>query len=130
MPSAKMPKLIEFKPFISAGPKGLEASKKFYEALGFDLMWERDTTCAFDTGLGKFLIERHQGEGADEGAKHQMLHLWAKSVDDWYAYLRRERIEERFEGVKIAAPEVMPWGLRVCFVWDPAGVLLHIAEPA
>lgn len=68
-------------------------------------------------------------KASEEGPGHQMLHLWVDSVDDWYAYLKAKGLEERYEGVKLAEPKVMPWGLRICFVWDPAGVLLHIAEP-
>ena len=38
------------------------------------------------------------------------------------------QLSEKFEGTKVAAPKLMPWGLLITYVWDPAGVLLHFAE--
>lgn len=126
MPDPSMPELIEFKPFVSVGPQGLDGSKRFYEALGFEVMWEQGNAYGIDTGQGKLVLARHEGEGADDSTKHQMLHLWVEDVDAWHAYLGDKRLEERFDGVRVAEPERMPWGLRVCFVWDPSGVLIHV----
>ncbi|MEM9695652.1 MAG: VOC family protein, partial [Myxococcota bacterium] len=115
------PAIIEFKPFVSA--LDTAASRRFYEAIGFDIRVLSETTCIVDTGQGKFVLAQHEGEGTDEAPKHQMLHLWVESADAWCAYLRTLDL-----GVKIPDPKLMPWGLRVCFVADPAGVLWHVAE--
>lgn len=37
-------------------------------------------------------------------------------------------LQIKSKGTKVAAPELMPWGLLITYVWDPAGVLLHFAE--
>ncbi len=57
-----------------------------------------------------------------------MLHFHVDSAAAWHDDFQAKRITEKFEGTKVAKPELMPWGLIVCHVWDPAGVLLHFAE--
>ena len=50
------------------------------------------------------------------------------SAQAWYEYFETVQLTDKFDGTKIAPPELMPWGLFITYVWDPAGVLLHFAE--
>ncbi|MEM7738979.1 MAG: hypothetical protein AAF267_24720 [Deinococcota bacterium] len=50
------------------------------------------------------------------------------SAQDWYEHFESIDLVNKFGGTKVSAPELMPWGLIIAHVWDPAGVLLHFAE--
>jgi hypothetical protein len=57
-----------------------------------------------------------------------MLHFMVNSAQEWYEHFTEIKLTETFEGTKVAPPKLMPWGLLITYVWDPAGVLLHFAE--
>ena len=57
-----------------------------------------------------------------------MLHFMVDSAQEWYEHFSAIQLAETFEGTKVAAPELLPWGLIITYVWDPAGVLLNFAE--
>ena len=50
------------------------------------------------------------------------------SAQEWYGHFCSIRLTENFKGTKVSVPKLMPWGLLITYVWDPAGVLLHFAE--
>ena len=55
------------------------------------------------------------------------MHLLVERVDDWWQYLKSQRIAEDF-GVVIGEPEDRPWGMRDLILFDPSGVLWRIAQ--
>ncbi|MFT4582069.1 MAG: hypothetical protein ACI915_003863 [Gammaproteobacteria bacterium] len=50
------------------------------------------------------------------------------SAQAWYEHFDSVQLMDKFEGTKVVPPELMPWGLLITYVWDPAGVLLHFAQ--
>ena len=61
-------------------------------------------------------------EPAELGKKYDKIAQW------WHDHFLGLNLSETFPETKVSKPELMPWGLIVCHVWDPAGVLLHFAE--
>ena len=122
-----MPALKDFRPFLGYGPDDYVVAKAFYGDLGFELLWESDNACEFDTGSGqRFLVTLHHGL---ERSHAGMLSLWVESVDEWQAYLQGLALDQKYPGVKVAEPTITEWGWRILYVWDPGGYLLHIGEP-
>ncbi len=121
------PLIKDFKPFVPSGKGGYEESQKFYQEIGFKILWTSSEVCEFDTGSGhRFLLSANMNKKLGENL---MLQFWVESADDWYEYLEPKNLSEKYPGTKISEPSVMPWGWRIVHVWDPAGVLLHFAEP-
>jgi uncharacterized glyoxalase superfamily protein PhnB len=51
--------------------------------------------------------------------------------DAWWDHLASLNIASRYDVKNPGAPKLESWGLNVAYMFDPAGVLWHIAaEPA
>ncbi len=125
----KTPAIKDVKTFIPCGPKGQEESIAFYKDLGFHLLWggSEGAVCEFDTGYGhRFLLLEKYNNALSENL---MLQIWVENLDDWHTYLTSIDLPKKYPTVKVSQPEVQPWGWRIIYIWDPAGVLWHIAEP-
>lgn len=119
-----MRKIDDFKPFVPSND--YDVSKSFYETIGFTINWDAGEVCEVDTNFGyRFLLLPKNHENY---AHSLMLHFMVNSAQEWYEHFSEIQLMERFEGTKVAPPKLMPWGLLITYVWDPAGVLLHFAE--
>ncbi len=114
----------DVKPFIPSND--YELSKAFYQCMGFTVNWDRGDVCEIDTQFGyRFLL---LPRNHNNYAHSLMLHFLVNSAQAWHDHFCDIELTNTFAGTKVAAPELMPWGLMVTHVWDPAGVLLHFAE--
>lgn len=113
---------VEIKAFVPA--RDFAQSKRFYEAIGFEIPWHDDDLAYVRHGGTGFLLQRFHVP--DHTANFQM-HLLVENVDDWHAHLRAERIAERF-GVAIGEPQDQPWAVRDFTLFDPSGVLWRVAQ--
>jgi hypothetical protein len=119
-----MKKILDFKPFVPSN--SYEESKAFYKNIGFNINWSSDEVCEIDTTFGyKFLLLAKNHNNYSESL---MLHFMVNSAQQWYEYFNILKLPEKFKGTKVSKPKLMPWGLIITYVWDPAGVLLHFAE--
>ena len=57
-----------------------------------------------------------------------MMQLMVDDLDAWWSRIDGLDLPGNFQVQPPRAPAIQPWGLRVAFVFDPAGVLWHIAE--
>ena len=119
-----MRKINDFKPFVPSND--FAESKAFYECMGFTVNWDAGEVCEIDTKFGyRFLL---LPKNHNNYAESLMLHFMVDSAQDWYDHFTNVKLVEKFEGAKVAPPELAPWGLLITYVWDPAGVLLHFAQ--
>lgn len=110
------------RPFMPA--KDFELSKRFYEALGFEKVFDGEVAI-FNAGSGGFILQRYYQE---DWASNFMMQLMVDDLDLWWAHIESLDLVNRF-GVPAAKPPAMqPWGLRVLYLVDPSGVLWHIAQ--
>lgn len=122
-----LPVIKDFRPFLPSGEKGYEESINFYKDLGFKMLWTSPDVSEFDTGFGsRFLLSSNKNKHL---GKNLMIQVWVESADEWYRYLKEKNLEKKYEGVKIAEPSIEPWGWKITYLWDPAGVLFHFGEP-
>jgi hypothetical protein len=110
------------RPFVPT--KDFDLSKQFYEAIGFEKVWDGEVAI-FHAGSGGFILQRHYQK---EWAENSMLHLMVDNLDAWWNHLLSLDLPSRF-GVSAPKPPAMqPWGLRVAYLVDPGGILWHVAE--
>ena len=101
-----------------------ELSKQFYEALGFEKVLDGEVAI-FNVASGGFILQRYYQK---EWAENFMLQLMVDDLDLWWSHLQTLDVATRF-GVQAPKPPMMqPWGQRIAYVYDPAGVLWHVAQ--
>jgi len=100
------------------------ASKSFYEALGFEKLLDGDVAI-FAIGTGSFILQDYFHQ---EWAQNCMMQLMVDDLDAWWAHIASLDLPARFGVQAPRPPAIQPWGLRVAYLFDPSGVLWHIAE--
>ena len=114
------------RPFLPA--RDFQQSKRFYEALGFRATPLGDKLAHMqlgdNSGQFSFLLQDFY---VKEFAENLMMHLLVGDLDGWWRHIASLQLKDSF-GVKAPIPpRLESWGLRVGYVFDPAGVLWHIA---
>ena len=110
------------RPFLPA--KDFDVSRAFYEALGFAKLLDGNVAI-FRAGDGAFILQRHYQK---EWAENFMMQLMVDDLDAWWARIQALDLPSTFGVASPKAPAMQPWGLRVAYVYDPCGVLWHIAQ--
>jgi uncharacterized glyoxalase superfamily protein PhnB len=110
------------RPFLPT--KDFDASKSFYEALGFKKLLDGDVAI-FDVGDTSFILQRYYKK---EWAENCMMQLMVDDLDQWWAHIERLDLARSFGVPPPKPPALQSWGLRVAFLIDPAGVLWHVAQ--
>ena len=114
--------VLDLKTFVPAKDYG--EAKAFYQAIGFQENWANDNLAEYQYGDCRFLLQNFY---EPKFAENLMIQLMVSSCDDWWSAIRD--IVESHPNAKAKAPEVQAWGQNVLYLWDPSGVLWHIAEP-
>lgn len=115
------------RPFIPA--RDFALSQDFYRALGFEVVLVAPriaTVKAADDKSGFLLQDFYQKDLAE----NLMVQIIVSDVDAWWAHVRSRSLPERFGVKEPKAPAAEAWGMRVAYMWDPSGVLWHIAAKA
>jgi hypothetical protein len=110
------------RPFVPA--KAFDFSKKFYEALGFEKLLDGDVAI-FKLGASSFVLQRYYQK---EWAENFMMQLMVDDLDAWWRHIEALDLAANFGVPAPRPPAMQPWGLRIAYIVDPAGVLWHIAE--
>jgi catechol 2,3-dioxygenase-like lactoylglutathione lyase family enzyme len=101
--------------------RDFERSKQFYEAIGFEKVLDGDVAI-FNAGSGGFILQR------GEDTQNMMMQLMVDDLDAWWTHIASLDLAAWFGVPAPRPPAVQPWGLRIVYVTDPAGVLWHVAE--
>jgi len=117
------PASVIVRPFLPA--KDFAASKKFYEALGFQKILDGEVAIFSSGGNGGFILQDYW---VKEWAENCMMQLMVDDLDAWWTYIMSLDLPSHFGVLPPKPPKLQPWGLRVAYVYDPAGVLWHVAE--
>jgi uncharacterized glyoxalase superfamily protein PhnB len=116
-------KIVAMRPFLPS--RGFAESSRFYERLGFTLMPLGDKLAHVHLGDFAFLLQDFY---VKEFAENLMMHLLVKDLDSWWRHIASLELEKNFAVGAPKPPEMQSWGMRVAYVYDPAGVLWHFAE--
>ncbi|MGF7159664.1 putative glyoxalase superfamily protein PhnB [Rhodoligotrophos appendicifer] len=119
-----MDSILGLRPFVPA--RDFALSKRFYMALGFAVMHEDEEVAILKLESFSFIL---QNVYVQEFAENCMIQLLVRDADAWWRRIDATDIADRFGVKPPRAPKVQSWGLKVGFLFDPSGVLWHIAEP-
>jgi uncharacterized glyoxalase superfamily protein PhnB len=103
----------------------IAASIEFYETLGFRAQVLDKKLASLTLGSFSFLL---QDFFVPEWAENFMMHLMVGNLDAWWDHIDGLALAANFGVPSPIAPKLQPWGLKVAYVFDPSGVLWHIAE--
>ena len=115
--------VTDIRAFVPA--KDLEISKAFYIDLGFTINFSDQAIAELQIGSFRFLLQKFY---VPQHAGNFMMSLAVDDADAWWKYIQEKDFPKKYPGIKCKPPEMQPWGLRVLYLSDPAGVLWHIAE--
>ncbi len=115
--------ILALRPFVPA--RDYDLSRRFYEALGFVATHRDETVTILKLGSFSFILQNHYVAAFAENCMVQIL---VRDVDAWWAKVDPARLVETFGVKPPRAPTLQSWGLKVGFVFDPSGVLWHVAE--
>jgi hypothetical protein len=110
------------RPFVPA--KDFDLSKRFYESLGFEKVLDGEVAI-FNAASGGFILQRYYKK---DWAENFMMQLMVDDLDAWWAHIHALDLPSRFGVQSPKPPAIQPWGLRVAYVYDPCGVLWHVAQ--
>jgi len=110
------------RPFVPA--RDFDRSKRFYETLGFEKLVDGEVAI-FRVGSSAFILQRYDQK---EFAENFMMQLMVDDLDAWWMHISALDLARQFGVQAPKAPAMQPWGLRVAYLYDPNGVLWHVAE--
>lgn len=121
--------IVALRPFVPA--RDFALSRRFYEALGFAVTPLGDKVANVQLGQGaggfSFLLQDFY---VKDWAENFMMHLTVDDLDRWWRHIDSLALAERFGVQPPKPPREEAWGLTVAYIWDPAGVLWHVAARA
>jgi len=110
------------RPFLPS--QDFDLSKRFYEALGFKKVLDGDVAI-FRIGSSEFILQNYYRK---DWAENFMMQLMVDDLNAWWSYIESLDLPGNFGVQAPKAPAMQPWGLRISYVFDPSGVLWHVAE--
>jgi hypothetical protein len=113
----------ELRTFLPA--KDFELSKDFYLSIGCTLEWSDENLALFEIAGQHFYLQRYY---VKEWAENSMLYVVVEDADSCFKQLTELLDSPRFPGARVASPKVESYGAIVTYLWDPSGVLLHLAQ--
>lgn len=114
--------VLTMRPFLPARDYAL--SQAFYRALGFEMAPLSPTLSVMRLGANEFLLQEFY---VKDFAENLAMHMLVDDLDAWWRHIESLDLAQRFGVQAPRAPKLEPWGLRVAYVFDPAGVLWHFA---
>lgn len=119
----KSTKIKNIRPFI--GAKDFEASRSFYNALGF-------TEVVIDKKMILFRVNDDmafylQDAYVKDWINNSMIFLEVEDVEACYAELIEKGLHNQYKHVRMTEIKQFPYG-REIFMHDPSGVLWHFCQ--
>lgn len=115
--------ISDLRPFIPA--KDFDVSKAFYEALGWKVEYLDGQLALLANAGRRFYLQR---AWVKDWAENTMLFIPVADAQASYLAIRDALADGRYGEARVAPPRHQAYGALVTFVWDPAGVLLHLAQ--
>jgi len=110
------------RPFVPT--KDFDLSKAFYEALGFEKVFDGEVAI-FRIGSSGLILQRYYQK---DWAENFMMQLAVDDLDAWWLHIESLDLPGQFGVRPPRAPAMQPWGIREAYLVDPCGVLWHVAQ--
>jgi hypothetical protein len=103
----------------------LDVSRSFYEALGWSVEWTDGTLVLLELAGHRLMLQAYY---VKEWAENSMLTVVVDDAVAWHRHVTDVLAAGSYAGARVATPRHEEWGAIVTYVWDPAGVLLHLTQ--
>lgn len=113
----------DVRPFVPS--RDFALSKDFYSALGWSVKWADERLALLENGNHRFYLQRYYTK---EFAENMVLHMTVADARACAEQIKNLLSSGRFPGARVSSPKREPYGALVTYVWDPSGVLLHLAQ--
>jgi uncharacterized glyoxalase superfamily protein PhnB len=117
--------IVALRTFVPA--RDFQTSKQFYIDLGFDIAPLGNKLANVSIGSFAFLLQDYF---VQDWADNFVMHMLVTNLDQWWEAISRLALESRYNVRAPRPPKLEPWGLRVAYLFDPSGVLWHVAQEA
>ncbi len=118
-----MSEILALRPFVPA--RDFALSRRFYQALGFAETHTDEQIAILKLGACSFILQNFY---VQEAAENLMVQMLVRDADAWWQRVPEARLVEQFGVREPKPPAMQSWGLKVGFLFDPSGVLWHVAE--
>ena len=114
----------DLKTFV--GSKHYAESLDFYRDMGWTINWDDGSLAELELGNCRFYLQDYYQR---KWCENSMLHLTVTDAQAWYQKVTALLEKRKYGAAKVRPPKKEAYGALVTYVWDPAGVLWHLAEP-
>lgn len=115
-------KFISLEPFVPSG-SNFEASKKFFQELGFVVSWDAGGYTGFERDGCKFILQQFDNKAF---AENFMVSIKVDNVAAFRESVIEKKLPEKY-GIRIGKVTAQPYGKEVNII-DIAGVCWHFVE--
>ena len=107
------------------GAMDYACSRDFYIAIGFSVNWDQGQLAEMELNGCRFLLQDYYNQ---EWCNNTMLHMEVPDARAWHARVTEVLDQRSYGAARTRAPTEESYGALVTYVWDPSGVLWHMAE--
>jgi len=99
-------------------------SRGFYLALGWHEVWSDGRLSLLELGGHRLMLQDHYDRA---WAENSMITVEVASAADWFTHVGDVLATGEYGEARAEPPRDEGWA-TVTYVWDPSGVLLHLAQ--
>ena len=114
--------IIDLKAYVPA--KNFEESKRFYQALGFNMSERWGGTADFELNGSRFRLQNYYNK---DWAENFMFVMGVADIEAWHLRAKEVVGSGNYSNARFAPPEQVS-GAQVLHIWDPCGVLLIFVQ--
>ena len=103
-----------------------ECSRDFYIAIGFSVNWDQGNLAEMELNGCRFFLQDYYNQ---DWCNNSMLHMDVIDARAWHARVIEVLNQKAYGAARTKEPVEESYGALVTHIWDPSGVLWHMAEP-
>lgn len=108
------------------GAEDYKTSSQFYLALGFQLNWDQGDLAEFEVNGHRFFLQNYYNR---DWCNNMMLHMDVADARGWHDKIVQVLSARSYGAARTREPVEESYGALVTHLWDPSGVLWHLAQP-
>ena len=115
----------DLKTFV--GTKDFDTSRDFYVALGWRVNFEEGELAELEYCEQRFYLQRYYQK---QWCNNSMLYMAVDDAAAWHAKIEAVLAEKKYGAARTKPPAPQDFAKLVTHMWDPSGVLWHLAQLA
>ncbi len=107
------------------GAKDFDVSRDFYTALGWTTNFKEGDYAEFELQGGRFYLQRYYQKN---WCNNSMMYLQVTDATAWHAHIENVLSKRKYGAARTKPPKPQDYAVLVTHMWDPSGVLWHLAQ--